>query len=133
MALAGHSVKVSCADSDVAGDEIDGIQSVDWGPSADLIETTDFADATGARTRAVLGLKDLTVTVSGQYEASDTGQARLRTNWAAGTTTYVRFLPNGTAGFKCAMMIREFSISASYDGAVEFSATLEGTGAIGSV
>lgn len=132
MALAGHAVKVSCADSDVAGDEIDGINNIDWGPSADLLETTDFMDTTAARTR-LLGLKDLQVTVSGDYEASDTGQARLRTNQAAGTTTYVRFLPNGSAGFKCAMLVQDFSISASFDGKVEFSATLVGNGAIGTV
>jgi predicted secreted protein len=132
MALAGHAVKVSCADSDIAGDEIDGINSIDWGPSADLLETTDFADTTAARTK-LLGLKDLQVTVSGDYEASDTGQSRLRTNWAAGTTTYVRFLPNGTAGFKCAMLVQDFTISASFDGKVEFSATLMGNGAIGTV
>ena len=132
MALPGHSCKVSCADTDVAGDEIDGINSIDWGPAADLLETTDFMDTSAARTR-ILGLKDLSVTVSGDYEASDTGQARLRTNWAAGTTTYVRFLPNGTTGFKCAMLIQDYKINASFDGKVEFSATLVGNGAIGSV
>lgn len=132
MALAGHAVKVSCADTDVAGDEIDGINNIDWGPAANLLETTDFADTTGARTR-ILGLKDLQVTVSGQYEAADTGQARLRTNWASGASVFVRFLPNGTAGFKCEMKVQDFKITASFDGVVEFSATLQGTGSIGTV
>lgn len=131
MALAGHAVKVSCADTDVAGDEIDGIKSIDWGPSANLIETTDFADTSGARTR-LAGLKDLSVTLSGDYEASDTGQARLRTNWPS-TGTYVRFLPNGTAGFKCLMLVQDFKIAGEVDGVVQFSATLVGNGAIGTV
>jgi predicted secreted protein len=132
MALAGHAIKVSCADTDVAGDEIDGIKNIDWGPAANLIETTDFMDTSGARTR-LLGLKDLNVSVSGDYEASDAGQARLRTNFAAGTTTYVRFLPNGTVGFKCATLVSEFKITGEVDGVIQFSATLLGNGAIGTV
>jgi predicted secreted protein len=132
MALAGKDVVVRCADTDASGDEIDGINNIDWGPAADLLEVTDFADTTGYRDR-ILGLKDLSVTLSGDYESGDTGQARLRTNWASGASIFLRFLPNGSTGFKCEMMAESFNISASFDGKVEFSCSLKAVGAIGTV
>ncbi len=132
MALAAHALKVSCADTDVAGDEIDGIKTVDFSASGTMLDVTDFMDTSAAHAR-ILGLKDLTVTVSGDYESADTGQARLRTNWAAGTTTHFRFLPNGSTGFKCAMIVQDYKIGGELDGIVSFSATLMGNGAIGTV
>jgi predicted secreted protein len=132
MALAGNAVKISCADTDVAGDEIDGIQSIDWGEAIELLDTTDTMDTSAAHTR-IMGLKDLKVSLSGDYESADTGQARLVTNGRAGTTTYVRFLPNGSAGFKCACKIENLKVAASFDGKVTFSCDLVGTGAVGTV
>lgn len=125
MALAGHAAKITCADSDVAGDEIDGIKNVEFSVNGNMLDTTDFMDTTAVHTR-ILGLRDLTITMSGDYEASDTGQARLRTNFAAGTTTWVRWLPNGSAGFKMSGLIQDYKISAGVDGLVEFSCTYVG-------
>jgi predicted secreted protein len=129
MALPGHGSSVYVSNSDAATTQLDGINNIDWGPAADLLETTDFMDTTAARTR-ILGLKDLSVTVSGDYEASDTGQSLLRTNWAAGTTTYVTFYPTAAVGFRCACIVESFSVTASFDGKVEFSCSLQGNGAI---
>jgi predicted secreted protein len=122
MALAGHAAKITCADTDASGDEIDGIKNVEWSVNGEMLDTTDLMDTTTVHTR-ILGLRDLTVTLSGDYEASDTGQARLVTNFAAGTTTWMRWLPNGSAGFKASFKIQDYSISAAFDGTVEFSCT----------
>lgn len=122
MALAGHASKLSCADTDVAGDEIDGLKSVEWSVNGNMLDTTDMMDTTTVHTR-ILGLRDLTVTGSGDYESGDTGQARLVTNFAAGTTTWFRWLPNGTTGFKVSAKIQDYKISAGFDGTVEFSFT----------
>lgn len=135
MALAGHGVVVRCADTDIAGDAIDGIKQIDWGRSADLLDTTDFADGQD-RERGLVGIRDLEISLSGDYEASDTGQARLRTNFESGAAVWVRFLPNGTAGFKAPFKVGDFKINVSFDGTVEFSATLSldaETGAVGTV
>ena len=133
MALAAHAAAIRIATTDVTGNEIDGINNVDWGPSAELLETTDFKDTTAARTR-IQGLKDLSLTLSGDHEAGDTnGQVVLRDAYTNGTTVFVRWLPNGTVGFKCEMHVQEFKISGAFDGKVEFSATLVGAGAIGTV
>lgn len=131
MALAGHSTAVHCASTDTTG-EVDGIKSVEFSASGNLLDITDFADTTGAHSR-ILGLKDLQITVSGDYESADSPQALIRSSWAAGDTVYVRVLPNGSTGFKCACKVQDYSISSSVDGTVEFSATFMATGAIASV
>lgn len=125
MALAGHAMKLSCADSDVAGDEVDGVKSIEFSESGNMLDTTDTMDTTTVHTR-ILGLRDLTITISGDYESADTGQARLLTNFRAGTTTWVRYLPNGTAGFKVSGKVQDFKISGGVDGTVEFSCTFVG-------
>jgi predicted secreted protein len=132
LALVGHAAAVRAATSDATGSEIDGIKSIDWGPNRELIDTTDFADTTVAHTR-LAGLKDLSVTISGDYEASDTGQGIVRTGFDDGSSVWIRFLPNGSTGFKCECKVQEFKITAGIDGTIEFSATLMGTGAIGTV
>lgn len=129
MALAGNAVKINASTADDGANEIDGITSVDFGPAQDLLETTDFADSTGARTR-IQGLKDLDVSLSGQYEASDTGQALLRTVWASGATVYMRFLWDGTNGLKSTFKVESYKINASFDGVVEFSCALKAVSAI---
>lgn len=132
MALAGHAAKVTCSASDGSYNEIDGIMNVDWGQSADIIETTDFKDITAAKSR-IHGLHDLQVTISGQYESGDAPQALVRTSFTSGATLYVQFLPDGTNGFKCATIVQDFKLNATVEGAVEFSATLVGNGAISTV
>lgn len=132
MALAGHAAKVTTSSDNVTFTEVDGIMNIDWGPSADLIETTDFKDTTAAKSR-IHGLHDLQVTVSGQYESGDAPQALIRTSFTSGATLYVQFLPDGTNGFKCATIVQDFKLNATVEGAVEFSATLVGNGAISTV
>jgi len=132
-ALAGHSAKISNALTDIAGDELDGVKSIDWGDAADLIDTTDFADTSGSRVRGLLGLQDLTVTISGDYTGG-TAQARFFTVKAAGTLVYVRFLPNGSTGFKAAMKVESIKLSSSIDGAVQVEFVLKlASGAVGTV
>lgn len=130
--LPGHAAAVRVATTDATGSEVDGVNSIDWGPNRELLETTDFADTTAARTR-IGGLKDFSATLSGDYESSDTGQGIIRTAFDDGTSVFLRFLPNGSTGFKCECKVSEFKVSASFDGKVEFSATLMGTGALGTV
>ena len=130
MALAGHSCAVHFAATDTTG-EVDGIKSVEFSPSANLHDITDFADTTAVHVR-LLGLKDLTITLSGDYTTA-TAQALIRSTWASGADGYCRVLPNGSVGFKCAVKVQDYKISGEVDGIMQFSATLLGTGAIGTV
>lgn len=135
MALAGHTTVVRSADTDAAGDIVDGVNNIEWNYSAELLETTDFADGQD-RERALQGLKDVQVTLSGDLETADTGQARLRTNHLSGAVVWLRFLPNGTAGYKAPFKVQDFNITAAFDGKAEFSCTLmldASEGAVGTV
>jgi predicted secreted protein len=130
LALAGHAILVQVAATDIAGSEVDGLTSVDFGVNADLLETTDFADTSGAKTR-IAGLKDVEVTLSGDYESADTGQALLVSSFASGATVYVRFGPNGTTGIKAGCKVESYKISGAIDGKVEVSFSLKATAALG--
>jgi predicted secreted protein len=135
MALAGHGVVVRSADTDATGDIVDGVTNIEWNYSAELLETTDFADGQD-RERPLQGLRDLQVTLSGDLETADAGQARLRTNHLSGAVVWLRFLPNGSAGYKAPFKISEFSISAEVAGKAEFSCTAQldaSEGAVGTV
>jgi predicted secreted protein len=82
----------------------------------------------------IQGLKDGTYSVSGFFATGDTnGQVRVRTAWLNDSGLFVRFLPDGTTGFQQEVKVASYSVNASVDGAVEFSAELEGTGAITTV
>jgi predicted secreted protein len=129
MADPGHAVRVDVSNDDITYNELDGINNVDWGPMADLLDTTDFKDTTGFKTRIQV-LKDIAPTISGDYERTDTAQSALRTGWDTGATRYLKVMLDGTNGFKVACKVESFGISASVDGKVEFTASLQGTGAI---
>ena len=135
MALAGHPVKVyykaSAAYS--AGDEVDGLNSVSYSPSLDLLDVTDFKDTSGAKLK-LAGLKDGTISISGDFEPSDSPQALIRTNAGDGVSGYCscHFNPSGSTGAKgfiVEVKVASFTIEASVDGKATFSAELQFTGA----
>lgn len=132
MALAGHAVAVSISADDVTYNEIDGINDVSFGPTRELLESTDFKDTSGARTRFA-GLKDGAISLSGQYESADTAQAAVRTAWENGTDCYVKILWNGATGHKVKTLVENFEIKAAVDGAVEFTSSHQFNGASSAV
>lgn len=129
MAIAGHLSTVTVSSNDTTYNAVDGIKSAEFSPAVAMLETTDFNDATGARTR-IAGLKDGSISLSGDYEESDTGAALIRTQWASGGNLYLKFAPNGTTGFKVLTIVQDYKVSSSFDGTVQFSATLQFNGAV---
>lgn len=136
MALAAHPVVVyakSVVTAPSGSDEVDGINSVSYSPSLDLLDVTDFKDSTGAKIK-LAGLKDGSISLSGDLEMTDAPQALLRTAASDGTSVWltIHFNPSGSAsakGFQVECKIESFEISASVDGKVEFSSTASFTGA----
>ena len=135
MSLAGHPVAVywKATSGAYSGSEVDGIKSVTYSPSLDLLDVTDFADTTGAKLK-LAGLKDGSIKISGNLEMADTPQALIRTNAGDGVVGYatVIFNPSGSTGskgFQVACKVAGFEISASVDGTVDFSCDLQFTGA----
>ncbi len=129
--LAAHAGAFHAASTDTTG-EVSGLDNIDWGPAADVLEITDFADTSAAKKR-MLGLKDVTCTVSGHYDSANSPQELIRTSWTSGADLYIRWLPNGSAGFKVVVKVSEFKVSAGVGETVKFSATLLGNGAIAAV
>lgn len=131
MALAGKSLKVRV--STTAGGagtytDVAELNSASMSQSGTNFDVSAFADTFIKRLQ---GLKDASYQISGFWVPTDTnGQVALRNAWLNDTTLWVQFLPNGTAGFKQEVKVSQIDFNASVDGAVEFSATLEGTGAI---
>lgn len=118
MALAGHEVTIN-----IDGNEIDGIKSFSVSNENDMLDETDFADTSGFRKR-FQGLQDGNISLSGDYERTDTAQAALRTAKANGTTVTVQLLYDGTNGDSVVCHVENFSINAEVGSLVEFSANL---------
>jgi predicted secreted protein len=133
MALAAHATTISVSATDASYNEVDGLNDFSFGPSRDLLETTDFKDTSGAHTR-MAGLKDGTISMSGDYESADTlGQNIVRTAFDNGTACWVKVLWDGATGHKCLCIVESSEIKVSVDGKVEWSATLQFNGAPASV
>lgn len=132
MALAGYPLIIRGGASATPTDEIDGINSVRYGPSRAMLNTTDFRDTTDFITR-IAGLKDGTIEISGDYEHTDTAQAACRTAWANGTLYYVRILWDGTNGVEVPCLVESFNIEPAVEDKVSFSASLLFSGAITTV
>jgi predicted secreted protein len=122
MALAGHQALVSAASS-VSGSyaALDGIKQFSVSDSRDLLDITDFRDAI-VRAR-IAGLRDYQVTLSGEFEPSDTGYQTLKGCYEAGAIASISVLYNSsvTAGFGYPIVIESMEISAGVDGTVEVS------------
>ena len=122
MALAGHQTLVSAASS-VSGSyaALDGIKQFSVSDSRDLLDITDFRDAI-VRAR-IAGLRDYQVTMSGEFEPSDTGFLTLRGCYEAGVVASIAILHNTTttSGYGYPITIESMEISAGVDGTLEVS------------
>lgn len=134
MALAGHPVKIylkSTNVSPVAGDEIDGINSVKYSPSVNLLDITDFKDTSGAK-KKLAGLKDGTISLSGDFEPADAPQL-LAMNSLGSPSLWAscHFNPSGavgTKGFQVEVLVASFELGAEVDGKVPFTCELQFNG-----
>lgn len=122
MATVAHAKAVYALTASTApsgANLIDGIDSAELSESRTVIETSDYASAE-FKTR-IMGLRDATISLSGQLELSDTAQALLRTNYAAGTTTHITILYDGTNGFTFPCVISSYNVGGGVDEANTFS------------
>jgi len=135
MALAGHPVVVyakASSGSAVSGDEVDGLNSVSYSASVDLLDITDLRDTTGAKIK-LAGLRDGSISLSGDFEGADAPQIVLRTAAADGTSVWMtlHFNPGGSAnqkGFKVECKISGFEVGAGVADKVTYSCTCDFTG-----
>lgn len=93
------------------------------------IDVTAFGSSWRSR---IQGLKDISLDVSGFYNSTDTnGQSAARNAMVNGTDLYARVLLDGTTSnyIQTQAFLGSYDISASVDGAVEVSMSIEGSGA----
>jgi predicted secreted protein len=126
--IAAHTGAVHYAATDTTG-EVGGVHQYDFSASGELLDTTDFADTSGYHTK-ILGLKDVVISLSGDYNSANAPQALLMTHFLAGTTGYCQVLFNGTAGFKCQTKVADFKITGEVAGVVQFAVTLNAVTAL---
>jgi len=134
MALPGYSSLVSVSTS-FAGtySVMDGIKSFQIGDSRDLLDITAFNDQT-ARAR-LAALRDVKVTLSGDFEPSDTAYLKTLAAYQAGDTMVLEVLTSAvatTSGFRYLMKTESLDISGAVDGKVELSLSLMLDGSSGS-
>lgn len=137
MALAAHPGKfyaVASSTTATGTDEIGGVNSVDFGPSVDLIDITDFKDTSGAHIK-LSALTDGSMTIAGDLDTTNAPQQLLRTSMATGASVWITawFNPSGSVGvkgFKVECKVASYKVSAKVDGKNEFSSELQFTGAV---
>lgn len=101
--------------------------------SADSLDVTTF-DSNCLR-EFIAGLRSGTMDISGFYDPTDTtGQVAMFTALYNGTTLTStqkpKILWNGTNGFEADGIVTSYTVDAAVEGVVNFSATIQLTGAI---
>lgn len=127
-ATAGFSSTVEISTDDISYDVIGGAYDVSFDTSRNALDATDFSDTDMAR---ILGLGDVSVSVSVNYDDSDTGQSALDTAHDGGSDIYFRVLLDGTNGIKAKCLVESVSYSSGVDGKIEAEYSLvlnDGTG-----
>lgn len=100
-------VKASSA-APSAGDELDGAIEFSFSTTRDVLDTTNFKG--GADRTKMLGLKDGSGSIGGDWLPSDTIQTLLRTAHGDGSTVYVTDLPDGTNGFTFPVLVESVEV-----------------------
>lgn len=124
MATAGFNSRIKTSTDDTTYNDIGGADSVSFSRSRAELDATDFSHTAMVK---IVGIKDSSCSISGKYDAADTGQGQLETAFDDGDKIWLQFLADSTAsagsqGFKAQFVITSFEISTSSDGIVEFSA-----------
>lgn len=110
-----------------AGDELDGAIDFSFTSSRDVLDTTDFKD--GVERTKMLGLRDGSGSIGGDWEPADTIQSLLRTAHGDGSIVYVTDLPNGTNGFTYPCLVESVEVGGGVADKVSATFGITQTGA----
>lgn len=114
MSTAAHLRKVYAKSTNAApsgSDEIDGIKDPSFTTSRDVLDATDTKD--GDQRTKILGLKDGSGSLGGDWEPTDTIQQLLMTSHDSGAIVYITDLPDGTNGFTYPMLVESVETGGS--------------------
>jgi hypothetical protein len=132
MAIAGFNSLVTVATGASATyTNADGIISCGFDDGRDMLDITDLADS--SIRRRIAGLRDISMSLSGDLEAADTGQARLAACYAAGAIAYVQYFPSASAttiGVMVACLVESKKINSDVGDKVTVEYSLQSEGSI---
>ena len=130
MATAAHNTEIYLHTSAGAGGSlITGMNDTSFSLNGDLLDTTSF-DGGAFKTR-IHGLREFSVSISGDWAATDAAYALIKSNFMDSATNllFVRVLFDPAAavnsqGYECQVLCESLEISGSVDGKVEVSFSL---------
>jgi predicted secreted protein len=95
-------------------------------------QTVDITTLTDSDINRLLGVRDNSYTIEGNYDTSDTtGQIVIRTSLTADSSLFVQFLPDGSTGYRQQVIVSKFEVSGAAGASkISFSIELMATGAI---
>lgn len=135
MSLAGYNVIVSVSTGASATyTSFDGIKSFTIGDSNDVLDITDFADS--RLRRRIAGLRDVQISLDGELEDTNAAYTKLRAAYEAGTMVVIQVLLDSSVtaadrdGMAYTMLVESLERSASVDGTVAISTSLQHEGSI---
>lgn len=128
--LAGKTAQVFILAGAVAmtgstGAKVDGVDNSTMQDLAELVEITQFGDS---YKRRLVGIKDSSVQLSGNYNPSDTNGQNVIT---AGAAIYIGIYPQGTgvAGRQIPALVESVDWTSEVNGKQSFSCSIMGNGA----
>lgn len=126
MAIAGFNSLVTCATGASATyASMNGIKDLSISDSRDLLDITDFAD--GNVHARLAALRDISVSLSGDFEPADTGYLNLRSSYTTGVPLALQLFSSAvatTSGFAYLMLVESIDVSGAVDGKLEVSVSL---------
>ena len=130
MATAAHNTEIYLHTvAGAGGSLITGMNDTSFSLNGDLLDTTSF-DGGAFKTR-IHGLREFSVSISGDWAATDPAYALIKSNFmtSASNLLFVRVLFDPAAiatakGYECQVLCESLEISGSVDGKVEVSFSL---------
>lgn len=125
MAGAGYKAGVSLSTNGTTWTECDGIKSFSFTKDRVVLDITDFK-TTGIDREKLMGLRDASFQISGDFVANDAGQEIFldaQDDTSDNPALYIRILFDGTNGVTCKITCESSEIGAEVEGLVTFSAS----------
>lgn len=107
-----------------------GINDISLGLNSSLVDISAM-DGSSDYTKRLRALKDFPVSVSGFFDPADLAYIQLQADFTAGSDTVAcKVYYTGAAGFEVNVIVESIDFSASVDGAMEISISLQSNGGI---
>ena len=131
-AIAGRTLRVKV--SDATGGTytvVAGIRSATMSRQGQTVDVSTLTDADVVR---ILGQRDCSYRLEGNYEADALGQGLIRAAHDSDDDLFIQFLPDGSTGWKQQVKVGSYDITGEQGpNKVGVSIELQGSGAISSV